>query len=31
MECVQFAPPPGNVSIGTDLGRESKNTLNTKV
>ena len=31
MECVQFAPSPGNTSIGTDLGRESKNTLNTKI
>ena len=31
MEYVQFAPSPGNTSIGTDLGRESKNTLNTKI
>ena len=31
MECVQFTPSPGNASICTDPGQESRNTLNTKI
>ena len=31
VECVQFAPSPGNTSICTDPGQEIKNRLNTKI